>query len=224
VVSTLDLPQLFHTIASGLRRVMHHEYTSLALFDPRDPKTPNRRARFSRGQRFDARRNHGGTKRNAGGPGVFEPLSTAIRPRGPGALQLGYLPPASRRGSTVGLLRPAGYAQRVLGTLNVASLRDSAFSQEDADLLSQVAAQVAIAVENALAFEEIAQLKNKLADEKLYLEDEIRTEYNFEEIVGRECRLEGPAQAGPDRCAHGLDRADRRRDRHRQGTDCPRDP
>jgi len=39
-------------------------------------------------------------------------------------------------------------------------------------------------VENALAFKEIAELKNKLAEEKLYLEDEIRTEFNFEEIVG----------------------------------------
>src|SRR3989449_529374 len=73
---------------------------------------------------------------------------------------------------------------RVLGALNVASLRDAAFTQADADLLSQVSAQIAIAVENALAFKEIAELKNKLAEEKLYLEDEIRTEFNFEEIVG----------------------------------------
>ena len=74
--------------------------------------------------------------------------------------------------------------ERVLGTLNVASFRDSAFPQEDQDLLTQVGAQVAIAVENALAFQEIAELKNKLTEEKLYLEDEIRTEHNFEEIVG----------------------------------------
>jgi formate hydrogenlyase transcriptional activator len=73
---------------------------------------------------------------------------------------------------------------RVIGTLNLASLRDAAFTQEDVDLLGQVAGQVAIAVENALAFKEIAELKNKLADEKLYLEDEIRSELNFEEIIG----------------------------------------
>jgi formate hydrogenlyase transcriptional activator len=52
-----------------------------------------------------------------------------------------------------------------------------------------VASQVAIAVENALAFREIAELKNKLAEEKLYLEDEIRTEMNFEEIVGESAAL-----------------------------------
>jgi len=77
----------------------------------------------------------------------------------------------------------------VLGTLNVASLRDSAWQQADVDLLGQVAAQVAIAVENAVAVEEIARLQNRLAQEKLYLEDEIRTEFNFEEIVGDSPKL-----------------------------------
>jgi len=72
----------------------------------------------------------------------------------------------------------------MLGALNVASLRDGAFSSKDAGLLEQVASQVGIAVENALAFRQIEELKNKLAEEKLYLEDEIRTELNFEEIIG----------------------------------------
>jgi len=47
-----------------------------------------------------------------------------------------------------------------------------------------VANQVAIAVDNGLAFRQIAELKDKLAEEKLYLEDEIRSQYNFEEIIG----------------------------------------
>jgi len=51
-------------------------------------------------------------------------------------------------------------------------------------LLQQVAGQVAIALENALAFKEIDALKDKLAVEKLYLEEEIRSEINFEEIIG----------------------------------------
>ena len=73
---------------------------------------------------------------------------------------------------------------RAFGTLNLASRRLNAFSDGDADLLNRVAAQIAIAVENALAFKEIDSLKNKLAVEKLYLEEEIRSEFNFEEIVG----------------------------------------
>jgi formate hydrogenlyase transcriptional activator len=74
--------------------------------------------------------------------------------------------------------------ERVLGTLNVLSRREAAFTQEDLELLRQMANQVAIAVDNALAVREIAELKDKLAEEKLYLEDEIRSEYNFEEIIG----------------------------------------
>ena len=73
---------------------------------------------------------------------------------------------------------------RVLGTLNVGSMKENAFLPPDVDFLTQVAAQAAIAIENATAFQEIAQLKDQLAEEKLYLEDEIRTEQNFGEIIG----------------------------------------
>src|SRR5207247_11047361 len=73
---------------------------------------------------------------------------------------------------------------RIIGTLNLAARRAEAFPPEDVELLQQVAAQVAIAVENALAFKEIAVLKNKLAEEKLYLEEEFRSEFNLEEIIG----------------------------------------
>jgi len=73
---------------------------------------------------------------------------------------------------------------KVLGTLSVVSMQENAFSQDDAELLTQIGAQVAIAVENALAFKQIARLKDKLTEEKLYLQEEIQTEYNFQEIVG----------------------------------------
>jgi formate hydrogenlyase transcriptional activator len=55
--------------------------------------------------------------------------------------------------------------------------------------LGQVAQQVAIAVDNALAYRQIGELKDKLAEEKLYLEAEIRTEYIFEEIIGESAAL-----------------------------------
>lgn len=74
--------------------------------------------------------------------------------------------------------------QRALGALNVGRRSDDAFDDEEVELLNEVAQQIAIAVENGLAYRQIAELKDKLAEEKLYLEDEIRTEQNFEEIVG----------------------------------------
>jgi len=73
---------------------------------------------------------------------------------------------------------------RRLGVLGLSRLAANPFSQDDVHFLMQVASQVAIAVENALAYGRISELTDKLAQEKLYLEDEIRTEANFKEIVG----------------------------------------
>jgi formate hydrogenlyase transcriptional activator len=74
--------------------------------------------------------------------------------------------------------------ERVLGVLSLARDRESAFGEEDDGFLCQVANQIALAVENAIAYGEIASLKDKLAQEVVYLQDEIRTELKFEEIVG----------------------------------------
>src|ERR1700694_5068195 len=73
---------------------------------------------------------------------------------------------------------------RVLGIIGVGKYQDNAFTGEDIEFLTQIANQVAIAVENALAYREIRELKDQLSKEKLYLEDEIRTEMNFAQIIG----------------------------------------
>jgi formate hydrogenlyase transcriptional activator len=84
---------------------------------------------------------------------------------------------------------PLIHRDRTFGTLNLASRRLDTFTDADVELLQPVGAQIAIAVENALAFKEIDALKDKLAVEKLYLEEEIRSELNFEEIVGESAAL-----------------------------------
>ena len=71
-----------------------------------------------------------------------------------------------------------------LGTLNLASSKENAFQTDDVKLLEQVASQVALALDNARAYQEIAGLKDKLAKERIYLQEEIRAELNFEEIIG----------------------------------------
>src|SRR3984893_15695848 len=78
---------------------------------------------------------------------------------------------------------------RVLGIFGVVKYQDNAFTGDDIEFLTQIGNQVAIAVENALAFGEIRELKDKLAQEKLYLEDEIRSEMNFAQIVGKSASL-----------------------------------
>lgn len=79
---------------------------------------------------------------------------------------------------------PLTTARGRLGAMGFMSLQKEAYSDSDIEFLQQVAQQVAVAVENALAFQEIAELKDKLAKEKLYLEEELRLEHGFEDILG----------------------------------------
>ena len=81
-------------------------------------------------------------------------------------------------------LLPLISRERVLGVLGLGSSRESAFTEDDLAFLGQVSNQVALAVENSLAYGEISQLKDRLARENVYLESEIRSELGFEEIVG----------------------------------------
>jgi len=81
-------------------------------------------------------------------------------------------------------LAPLVNRGRAIGVLGLARKNDKFFSEHDAEFLAEVAGQVAIAIENALAYREISELKDKLAQEKVYLEDEIRSELNFEHIIG----------------------------------------
>ncbi len=78
---------------------------------------------------------------------------------------------------------------RTLGVLTLASRVQNSFRPEDVDFLMRAAGQVAIAIENALAYREIAELKDKLAQEKLYLEEEIRSTSDFEGIIGQSSAL-----------------------------------
>ena len=71
-----------------------------------------------------------------------------------------------------------------IGTLSVVSREKDRYSEEDARFLQQVAIQVVLAIENMQSYEEIATLKARLEKENIYLREEIRTEHNFEEIVG----------------------------------------
>jgi formate hydrogenlyase transcriptional activator len=71
-----------------------------------------------------------------------------------------------------------------LGTLNVGSTARNQYSEADAQFLQEIAKQVALAFENMKSYEEIAALKAKLEVENIYLQEEIRTEHNFEEIIG----------------------------------------
>src|ERR1700741_5091092 len=78
---------------------------------------------------------------------------------------------------------------RALGILSILRTTETPFTPEDVDFLSRASGPIAIAVENALAYQEISELKDKLAQEKLYLEEEFRSEMGFEQIIGNSTAL-----------------------------------
>jgi formate hydrogenlyase transcriptional activator len=84
---------------------------------------------------------------------------------------------------------PLANRGRALGILTILRTTETPFSPGDVDFLSRASGQIAIAIENAMAYHEISQLKDKLAQEKLYLEEEIRSEMNFENIIGNSSAL-----------------------------------
>ena len=184
VVSKLELGDLFTTMVSSLRRVIPHEVTSLYLYHS-DTHIFHRHV-------FDFPSGKGLLGGNTPIALDDTPAGEAFRSRktvcwNEADMRRFQSDTASRliaEGVKSGCCAPLMLPDRVLGTLNIGSLHQSAFSMADADLLTQVAAQVAIALDNALAYREITDLKEKLEKENVYLRDEIHTETNFEDIIG----------------------------------------
>jgi formate hydrogenlyase transcriptional activator len=188
LVSNLNLRELLSAISGCLRRVMPHDLAGLALHDPTINKLrvtalefPEHEDAFVEGEIIDLEENPGGRAFTTRQP-VISGLDHLVDPLGRRA--------GIRSGCTVPLISH----DRALGILGVARLSENPFTEDDAELLTSVGKQVAIAVENALAYREIDALKNKLQEEKLYLQEEIRTEYNFEEIVGTSATLKRALQ------------------------------
>jgi len=183
LVSNLEPRALFSAIASCLRRVVAHDYMTIAVHDP-ERDTFNLLALEFAGKGL-----------------IKERMNTPVEPSPAGVAFLAGKPKRFARADLAGMpgkfarllleegiqalcCLPLAVRDRRLGTLNVGRLEAQPFTAEDEELLAAVANQVAFAVENALAFQEIAALKDKLAAEKVYLEGEIRSDYNFEEIIG----------------------------------------
>jgi formate hydrogenlyase transcriptional activator len=96
---------------------------------------------------------------------------------------------ASIEGAKSVCLVPLLNRGRAIGILSTVRTTENPFAPEEVEFLSQIAGPIAIAIENALAYEEISRLKDKLAEEKLYLEEQFRSEMGFEQIIGNSSAL-----------------------------------
>src|ERR1051325_451561 len=190
VVSTLDLHDLLNTVSASLKRLVPHEYASISLYDPETERLQIHALDFSISK--------GLLTEGLWVPVEGSPTGRAMKTGTPIFVTRGDIqqfgPDIARRildeGLTSAYCLPLISHGRPLGTLVVASLHEEKFPERDAELLRHIANQIAIAVENAVAFRRVADRAKRLREEKLYLQDEIRTEY-FEEIIGESAALRG---------------------------------
>ncbi len=188
VVSNLELRELLRAIAASVRRVMKCDSAGVALLETGSNLLRIYALDFPEGKGF-IREESLAPVEGTFAAGVLRTGDTVVLD----GAALAQLPFAHATAEGEGIkslcLLPLVSHDRVLGVLGLGRLQEEPFSAVDLGFLKQVAAQVAIAIENALAYSQIAELKDKLAQEKLYLEDEIRSEMNFEEIVGASSAL-----------------------------------
>ena len=183
LTSNLDLSEVLRTIAASVRLVMRCDAAGISLPDSASGKFRLYALDFPHSEGF-------AHEKSVIAPGAsitraFETLKPVILNHiedgdlapeehaiiaGEGLKSLCYIPLVNRG--------------RSLGIFGLGRREENAFGEDDVEFLTVAAGQIAIAVENALAYREISELKDKLRQEKLYLEEEIRSEMNFEQIIG----------------------------------------
>ena len=186
VVSQLDTRELFRAVAPAIRRCVNADVAALSVYDEEagvlrhhvcdaaddfcnepgpPPPTESTLDDSATGYVFKTKQ-----------PAIFSARQLAIYPGSAFILA---------RGIRSVCIVPLATARGVLGTLNLGAYSDAAFTPDHFALLTRVAGQIAIALRNAFSYQRIEELNAQLSREKLYLEDEIRGEYQFREIIGR---------------------------------------
>ncbi len=186
VVTHLDTRELFRAVAPALRRCCSADVASLSLFDAEAGVLrhhvcdASEEFREASGVPVPTESTLGGSASGhvftTGRPEIFSPADLDRYP------ESAFI---RARGIMSACAVPLATAHGTLGTLNLGAHRDGAFSPGQFPLLTRVAGQIAIAVRNAFSYQRIEELNAQLAREKVYLEDEIRGDYRFEEIIGR---------------------------------------
>jgi PAS domain S-box-containing protein len=188
LISKLDVSDLLAAVSTSIQQLKPHLYASLAFYDPAINKLCLQALKPVRGEE---------QPQKALLSLEDSPAGLAFTTRQPvllNRMETGrFNPEIIRRWIAWGVKSacwlPLVSHDRPLGTLTVASEREAAFTQENVSLLSRIANQAAVALDNALAFRQLREMQRRLAEEKQYLEEELRTEHNFEEIFGESSAL-----------------------------------
>jgi formate hydrogenlyase transcriptional activator len=175
IVSDLEIHQLLRTMSAMVRRMIQCDAVVLHL--------PDQETSSLRLFAIDCHEHASRDEENNGrveGSTSGEEVCEVFRSRKP-----------ILSGDNAGYVLPLISRNRVLGVMELAQQKEQVLLHQDAEFVSQIANQLALTIENAQAYAEIKELKEQLSREKLYLEDEIRSERGFEEIIGRSSAIRG---------------------------------
>ncbi|HEV2418886.1 MAG TPA: sigma 54-interacting transcriptional regulator [Terriglobia bacterium] len=185
VVSNLDQREVLRAISGAIRRVMECDGAAVLLPDCRGGQLNVYALDFPKSQ--------GLCEEGKVVPSDTSPAGTAFQSGKIVVMSEAELSRVAPNKCEMGIkcmcFVPLVSRNRSVGVLTLARMGKTIFSEDEISFLTQVAGQMAIAVENACAYRQISDLKDQLAREKVYLEDEIRSELNFEEIVGESSAL-----------------------------------
>jgi PAS domain S-box-containing protein len=188
LLANMDVRKLLSAISASIRELIPHDAATLAFYDPLKDELV---AQFLNADNGDT------PGREVHLPLGNSPAGEAFRTREPvvlerlensrfGAETMRHL---TELGMQSGCWVPLIHRGDVIGTMMIASRLEATFSEREAEMLMQMADQVAMAVNNAVAFRQIQELRDRLGQEKKYLEEEINLEKRFEDVVGESMGL-----------------------------------
>ena len=183
LVSKLPMDELLSAISEQLSKVVAHDAALVTLLDKATGRIHLSALHSPPGVRFESEE----TSTSPEGLPTGEAIATG-RPVVTSGVDFDrFFSPLYRKlvdqGFHSGCSIPLTAGDDVIGVLDLVR-REDPFTKDEVDLLVQVGRQVAIAVENSLAYREVSALKDRLATEKLYLENEIRFDQNIGSMVG----------------------------------------
>jgi formate hydrogenlyase transcriptional activator len=189
VIPHLALREVLRETARSIRRVMECDGAVIALHNAESDELCAYALDFPESRGFAKE----GNSASATGASDF---AQVFRTGQPGILSISESSkegcPADvkfQEGISTACVVPLATSNRVLGVMGLGRRRDAAFEREDVEFVVQLGRQVAVAVENALEYGRVSDLNDRLEQEKLYLQDELRSELNFGEIVGQSAAL-----------------------------------
>lgn len=181
--SNWNVQQIFPRISASIRRVLRQEYAGFSLHDPNTGLLVRQAEDFPLGKgltsaiQISASNSPGASSLQARASLIFSKEQIQACDA---EIAQNFLAEGLQSLCCIPLLRP----EAALGVLVLGSTRKDAFQPEDLELLNQVAIQLAIALENHRAAAEIETLKQRVAEERKYLDGELRSEGHFNEIIG----------------------------------------